>query len=105
MAPRPGDRWRNKKNAGDEHGFISSFIHSFIVTHSFPQRTLIEGLPKARQLSKHWDPAMSKADKIPAPKELYLRDCSTKGMEEREDEQKQINHTSPLKVLTKKDPG
>ena len=48
---------------------------------------------------------MSKADKIPAPKELYLRDCSTKGMEEREDEQKQINHTSPLKVLTKKDPG
>lgn len=99
MVPRPGDRCRNKKNAGDVHGFISSFIHSF------PRRTLIEGLPNARQLSKHWDPAMSRAGKIPAPNELYLRDCSTKGMEEREDKQKQINHTSPLKVLTKKDPG
>lgn len=86
---RAGDRLRSNTTAGDGLGFIHSLIHSS------PQPTLMEGPLSARLYSQHWNPAMSKTDKmIPALKELYLTGCSTRGSREREKEQKQIKHAS-----------
>lgn len=78
---------------------LDSFFHSFIHCHSFISPTNLEGFPSARQFSKHWDPEMSKADKIPDPAELYLWGCGTRAMEERENKKKQI-FTSYGKTLT-----
>ena len=78
---------------------LESFLHSFIRCDSFISPTNLEGFPSASQFSKHWDPEMSKADKIPDPVELYLWGCSTRAMEERENKKKQI-FTSYGKTLT-----
>lgn len=50
---------------------------------------------------KHWHPAMSKTDKIPVPKELYLRGCGTRGREDGGHEGKQINKAIKVHKLKK----
>lgn len=57
---------RNAGNAGARDRLFSRSL-----------ATLIEGLLSAGLHCKLWHPAMSKTDKIPDPKELYLRGRST----------------------------
>lgn len=88
--PRVGDRLKSKTNAGDEHGFTHSFIPSF------PQPTLTERLPSARQHS--WDPVISKTDKISAPSESSTSGRVVPGAGRRE----QINRSKLMKPAWEK---
>lgn len=77
-------------NEGNAGARVHLFSHSFAI-HSFPQATLIEDLLSAGLHCKHWHPAMSKTDKTPDPKELYLRGRSTRGREDGGNAEKQIS--------------